>query len=35
MKANNLKELFMSATEPQLAPPSTPRLQLVSLCTLC
>ena len=34
MKANNLKELSKSAAELQLAPRSTPRLQLVSSHTL-
>jgi len=34
MKANNLRELFKSATELQLAPRSTPHLQLVSPRTL-
>jgi len=33
MKVNNLKKLFKSATEFQLAPRSTSRLQLVSLRT--
>jgi len=35
MKTNNLKELSKSANELQLAPRSTPRLQLVSPHTLC
>jgi len=30
MKVNNLKELFKSATEFQVAPRSTPHIQLVS-----
>jgi len=34
MKANNLKELSKSATELQLTPCNTPRLQLVSPRTL-
>jgi len=34
MKANNLKELFKSATELQLTPRSTPHLQLASPHTL-